>query len=182
MNSFYTIDELKQLGLKSVGQNVKISKKCSIYGAKNISVGNNVRIDDFSILSGNIEIGDFVHISAYVALYGRGGIKIGNFCGISPRSTLFSASDDFSGEYMISPMVPDELTNLDVRPIVLNDYVQLGTSTTVMPGVNFGQGSVTGACSLVLKDTKPWTINIGIPCKFYKERARKIMDMAQKIK
>lgn len=178
-NSFYSPDELKKLGFNSVGANVMISRKCSIYGAENMSIGNNVRIDDFCILSGKINIGNYVHISAYVALYGRGGINIGNFCGISPRSILFSASDDFSGESMVSPMVPDYLTNVNVAPIILNDYVQIGAGTIVLPGVTFGCGSVTGAMSLVLADTKDWTVNIGIPTKYYKDRKKNIIKLSQ---
>ena len=69
-NSFYTREELLSLGIKSVGENVYISRKSSFYGCSEISIGSNVRIDDFCILSGKIEICDFVHISAYVALYG----------------------------------------------------------------------------------------------------------------
>ncbi|HBS76832.1 MAG TPA: galactoside O-acetyltransferase, partial [Alphaproteobacteria bacterium] len=56
-SNFYSDTELQELGLKSYGKNVLISRKCSIYGAHNISVGDNVRIDDFCILSGNITIG-----------------------------------------------------------------------------------------------------------------------------
>jgi dTDP-4-amino-4,6-dideoxy-D-glucose acyltransferase len=55
---FYTEIELKQIGFKSIGENVLISKKCSIYGEQNISIGNRVRIDDYCILVGNITIGD----------------------------------------------------------------------------------------------------------------------------
>lgn len=72
MNSFYTENELNELGLKAVGENVNISKKASLYGCSEISIGNNVRIDDFCILSGNIKIGDYVHVAAYTALYGGG--------------------------------------------------------------------------------------------------------------
>ena len=87
--------------------------KRSIYGASGISVGNNVRIDDFSVLSGNITVGDYVHISAYAALYGKNGIRIGNFCGVSPRSTVFSATDDFSREWIdILKGMPSDLMNL----------------------------------------------------------------------
>lgn len=60
MSNFYNEVELKNLGLKSYGENVLISKKCSIYGAENIEIGNNVRIDDFCILSGEIKIGNCV--------------------------------------------------------------------------------------------------------------------------
>ena len=100
MNSFYSEEELRSIGFKKVGKNVKISKKSSIYSSNEIEIGNNVRIDDFCLLSGNIIIKNNVHISAYTALYGGGKIEIGNFSGCSARCTLISASDDFSGNYM----------------------------------------------------------------------------------
>ena len=98
MNSFYSEKELMELKLKKIGSNVKISRKASIYLPEKIEIGNNVRIDDFCLLSGNVLIKDNVHISAYTALYGGGKIEIGNFSGCSPRCTLISASDDFSGK------------------------------------------------------------------------------------
>ena len=65
-NSFYTEAELERIGFASIGKNVLLSRKVSVYSASTISIGNNVRIDDFCILSGSISIGSFVHISAYV--------------------------------------------------------------------------------------------------------------------
>ena len=57
MNSFYSQEELMKIGFLSVGKNVLISKKASIYNPSVISIGNNVRIDDFCILSGKVTIG-----------------------------------------------------------------------------------------------------------------------------
>ena len=54
MNSFYSPEELKSLELKEYGENVLISRKCSIYGAENIRLGSHVRIDDFCVLSGKV--------------------------------------------------------------------------------------------------------------------------------
>ena len=180
LSSFYTEKELKELGLKHFGENVLISRKCSIYGAENISVGDHVRIDDFCILSGSIKIGNYVHIAAYCALYGKFGIEIGNFCGLSPRCTIFSASDDFSGEYMISPLVPAELTNVQGGLVILENYVQLGANSTVMTNLTCREGSATGTYSLVLKDLEAWTINIGIPCRRYKDRSKNLIKLAAK--
>lgn len=56
-NSFYTREELLSLGIKSVGENVYISRKSSFYGCSEISIGSNVRIDDFCILSGRVHLG-----------------------------------------------------------------------------------------------------------------------------
>lgn len=180
-NNFYDEKELKKLGLKRYGKNVLISKKCSIYGAENISIGNDVRIDDFCILSGEITIGNYVHIAAFCALYGKFGIKIGDFCGLSPRCTLLSVTDDFSGEFMISPMVPIELCNVKGGLINLNNYVQIGTSTTIMPNIRIGEGVAVGAMSFVNKNLDDWNIYFGIPAKKIKERSKKILKLAQRI-
>lgn len=180
-SNFYTDKELKEIGFKSVGKNVKVSRKCSIYGAENMEIGNDVRIDDFCVLSGKVKIGNYVHISAYNALYGRFGIEIGNFCGISPRCTLFSASDDFSGEHMISPMVPEDLTQLTMGKIVLNDYCQVGANSIVMPAVVIEEGAVCGAYSFVNHSLPAWTINVGIPCNTLEERHRNPKELSKKI-
>ena len=91
MTSFYDENELKEIGFKSYGENVKISRKSSIYGAEKISIGNNVRIDDFCILSGQIKLGNYIHIAAYSALYGgEDGIVIKDFANISSRVSIYS--------------------------------------------------------------------------------------------
>ena len=85
-SSFYSEIELKELGLKRCGYNVKISRYARLYSPQSISIGNNVRIDDFCILSGNITLGNNIHISAFVALYGAEGIEFEDYTGISARS------------------------------------------------------------------------------------------------
>lgn len=181
MSSFYSDEELKKLGLKEIGKNVLISKKASIYSPEKIEIGNNVRIDDFCILSGNIKIGNYVHIAAYVALYGKYGIEIGDFCGCSARCTIYSATDDFSGEYMISPMVPEELTNVTGGKVVLENFVQVGVNNVVMPSIILKEGTATGAMTFVNKTLNPWSIYAGIPCKKIKERKRNIKELKGKI-
>jgi galactoside O-acetyltransferase len=181
VSNFYNEAELKELGLKSFGKNVLISRRCSIYGTGNISLGNNVRIDDFCILSGKISTGDYIHIAAGVKLYASAGLKIGNFCGISANSCIYTAVDDFSGEFMISPMVPEELTNPSKGEVVLEDFVQLGANTIITPGLKLKEGAVTGAMSFVNRGLDPWTINFGIPCRFYKTRSMNAKELTKRI-
>jgi len=181
MNSFYSSSELSEIGFKAVGKNVLVSRKCSIYNAEQIILGDNVRIDDFCLLTGNIKIGSYVHISAFSALYGAGGIIIGNYCGLSPRSIIFSATDDFSGESMISPMVPEELTNVKKETVFMEDFSQLGASTVVMPGVSIKEGAVTGINTLVKDNLEEWTINAGTPAHKLKNREKKAKELLERI-
>lgn len=46
-----TREEIEQMGFASVGNNVFISTKASFYGTSKIHIGNNVRIDDFCVIS-----------------------------------------------------------------------------------------------------------------------------------
>ena len=175
MDSFYTEQELQKIGFKSVGKNVKLSRKVSIYSPETISIGDNVRIDDFCILSGHITIGSNVHISAYVALYGAMGIVIEDYSGVSPKSVVYSAMDDFSGEYLIGPIHPEHTTNVIGGVVRICRYVQIGSNTVVFPNLTIGEGAVVGACSLVRNNVEEWSVNYGIPAKKYKARKKTML-------
>lgn len=174
-SSFYSLSELKELGLKSFGDKVLISRKCSIYSPEKISIGDNVRIDDFCILSGNITLGSNIHISAFCALYGANGIVIEDYSGVSPRSIIFSAVDDFHGDYLIGPIHPKEFTNVTGGTVVLKKYTQLGANTIVMPNITLEEGAVTGVMTFVNKNLEAWTINIGIPVKQKSKRSNNLI-------
>lgn len=180
--SFYANEELLQIGFKSIGKNVKISRKASIYSPQKISIGDNVRIDDFCILSGTITIGSNIHISAYVALYGAMGIIIEDYSGISPKSVVFSAMDDFSGDYLIGPIHPGETTNVTGGIVTIKKYVQIGSNTVVFPNLTIGEGVVTGACSLVTRSLDEWGIYYGIPVKRVKERKKTLLRYVDELK
>jgi len=177
MSSFLTDQEVKNKGFKRIGSNCKISRNAQFYGIEKIELGNNVRIDDFCILSGRIILGSFIHISAFSALYGLNGIYIEDFSGLSPRSIIFSASDDFSGDYLINPMVPKEYTNVWGGEVVLRKYVQLGANTIVMPDLEIGEGVVTGAFTFVNKSLDEWYVYTGIPAKATKQRNKSLLNL-----
>lgn len=177
MTSFYSRKELLALGFKSVGERVMISRKASFYGASRMTIGDNVRIDDFCILSGDITLGNNIHISAYVALYGTKGITLEDYTGISPRSTIYSAMDDFSGDYLIGPIHDEKLTNVTGGTVKLERYVQIGCNSVIFPGITIPEGTVIGAMSLVNKPVEPWSIYAGVPVRKVKERNKNLLTL-----
>lgn len=176
-NSFYTSQELSTLGFKSIGQNVFVSRFAQFYGIENIEIGSNVRIDDFCILSGNIKLGNNIHISAYTALYGRFGIEMEDYTGLSPRCTIFSASDDFSGDYLIGPMIDSKYTHVTGGKVLIKKYSQIGSACVVLPGITISEGVAVGAMSLVKDNLEEWKIYKGIPAKAYKSRNKNLLDL-----
>jgi len=177
--SFYTEEELATLGLKSYGSNVKISRFARIYSASTICIGDNVRIDDFCILSGNISLGSHIHISPYVALYGALGIVMEDYTGISAHSVIYSAMDDFGGDYLIGPVHPKEKINVTGGKVTMKKFTQIGSHCVVFPNLTIGEGSVIGACSMLLKDTEPWGVYYGIPAIRKGERKKNMISLVE---
>lgn len=174
-HSFLSLEELKQMPFRKIGKNVLISRTASFYNMKEMVIGNNVRIDDFCLLSGNVRLGSNIHISAYCALYGKFGIEMKDYSGLSPRSSIFSATDDFNGEYLIGPIHDPSLTNVTGGRVTIEKYVQIGTGSIILPDLIIREGAVTGAFSLVNKSLEGWGIYVGIPARKIKNRSKTLL-------
>ena len=179
---FLSEEELKKVGFAELGTNVFISDKVSIYNPEKISIGSNVRIDDFCILSageGGIEIGNYVHISCYACLIGKALIKLHDFVAISIKASILSNTNDFSGEFLPAykeieiPKNAKDLTRVISKPVIFETHTGLGAHSVVMPGVTISIGSVVGAMSVVYEDLNPWGIYAGNPARFLKRRSDK---------
>jgi len=174
-SSFYSEEELLSIGFMSIGQGCMISRKASFYGAGGMIIGNNVRIDDFCILSGTIILGNNIHISAFCALYGAEGIEFEDYTGMSARSTIYSAMDDFSGDYLIGPIHPEGSTRVTSGKVTIKAYSQVGANVLIFPNLTIGEGCVIGAYSMVRKNLDAWGIYYGIPVVRKKERRKNLI-------
>jgi galactoside O-acetyltransferase len=182
--SFYTEKELENIGFKKIGVNVLISKKASIYNSKNISIDDNVRIDDFCVISagdGGIEIGKYVHIACYSSLIGKGKIIMKDYSGISSRVSVYSSSDNYDGEFMTNPCLPTNVTNTIHKDVTIGKHVVIGTNSVVLPGVILEDGCSVGSMSLVNKSLESGFIYAGVPAKKIKERKTNIFDLEKLI-
>ncbi|PAF47063.1 hypothetical protein BKH46_04905 [Helicobacter sp. 12S02634-8] len=178
MDSFYHQDELLGLGFRSLGSNVLLSKKASIYNAQNISIASNVRIDDFVILSGHIHIGNFVHIaSGSVLMAKEEGIFLRDYAGVSIQCKILGSSDDFSGGALVGPCIPMPYRQITSKPIILDRHSLLGCGSIILPGGGLAEGVSVGAASLILRQTKPWGIYFGAPAKRIAARSQDLLEL-----
>ena len=174
--SFFSNDELIALGFASFGKNIRVSRKCSIYGADRMTLGDNVRIDDFCILSGELTIGSHIHIAAYCGLFGGSGIQMDDFSGLSSRVSIYSVSEDYSGGSLTNPTIPEEFRNLEAAHVVIGRHAIIGCGAVLMPGTNVAEGVAVGALSLARGKLEPWKVYSGIPARPIRERSRTLLD------
>lgn len=184
MTSFYGTEELKALGFKFIGNNVLISRKTSFYGISRISIGNNVRIDDFCVLSagkGGIEIGNYVHIAIFASLQGEGKITLQDFVGISSKVSVYSSNDDYSGESMSNPTVPAKYTGVTHADVLICKHALIGSGAVLLPGITINTGAAIGALSLVYENCDEFYIYKGNPAKKLLRRSKRLLELEKEI-
>lgn len=181
---YWSKSELEKIGFGSIGENVHIARNSTIVGAKNIYIGSNVRIDDWCSLlaaKGYLKIGSYVHIGAGCYLGCAGGISMDDFSGLSQGVKIYSCSDDYSGDFLTNPTVPDAYTGAVVKPVKLERHVIVGSGSVILPGVTIEIGSAIGALSLVSRSVIGWGIYSGTPARLIKERSKNLLILEQKL-
>ena len=176
--SFLSLEEINEFGFSCVGKNVLISRKASIYNPENISLGDYVRIDDFCCLSGHIAIGRNSHVTPFCLIAGgEAGVWLGDFCTFSYRVSVFSQSDDYTGNSMANSTLPAKYKVEKKAAVKVADHVIVGAGSVILPGVTLAEGTSVGASSLVTKSTEPWGIYYGVPAKFRRPRSKNILNL-----
>lgn len=180
--SFYSRDELLKIGFRSVGDGVRLSRRASIFSPGAISIGENVRIDDYCVLAGGsgLTLGSFVHIACYCALFAGSEIVLEDFAGLSAHVLVYSESDDYSGESLTNPNIPAQYrTGMTKGKVTIRRHVIIGARSTILPGIEIGEGAAVGAHSLVTKKCEAWWIYFGSPARKLRRRSRKLLEIEQ---
>lgn len=132
------------------------------------------------------EIGDKVFIGAQAYIQGRfdGTAIIGNHVWIGPQAYMDARDlvlEDYVGwgpgakvlgsaHTAIPVDVPIVHTDLEIRPVRIGAWADIGTNATILPGVSIGRGAIVGAGAVVTHDVPPFAIVAGVPAKFLRWR------------
>ncbi len=175
---YLTKRELHKLHFKSLGNDVLISDKASLYKSELMSIGRFSRIDDFCAVSGFVTIGRNVHIAVHSSVTAsKDEAQFHDFSGLAFGCHVFTGSDNYSGQTLTNPTVPAQYTKLFNAPVILGRHVILGAVSVVFPGVHIAEGCSVGAYSLVNRSTEPWGVYAGIPAKRIKDRQRDLLNL-----
>ncbi|HPL62309.1 MAG: acyltransferase [Syntrophales bacterium] len=140
-----------------------------IEGNLRIEIGEKVMLDGSIILSGRVydnpllRIGDRTVLGFKTSVNVACSVVIGSDCLIA-GGCLISDNDGH-------PLNPERrlrrevLTRDEVKPIVIEDNVWIGTHSVILKGVRIGAGSVISANSVVTRNIPPYSIAMGAPAR-----------------
>lgn len=178
--AFLTREQLRGMGFRSLGENVLISDKASIYNHDLIEIGDNVRIDDFCVISGKVTIGRNVHIAVFCNVAGgEKGVILDDFSGLAYACQVFTQSDDYSGRTLTNPTVPDNFKKETKAAVKIGRHCIVGASSIIFPGVTLAEGTSVGAMTMVTKSTESWSVYFGVPARKIKNRRRDLLQLEE---
>jgi acetyltransferase-like isoleucine patch superfamily enzyme len=176
--AYYTDEQLKFLGFRSLGKSVRISDKALIYNADQIDVGDYSRIDDLCVISGRVVIGRYCHITPMcIVAGGVPGVYLSDFVTLAYGVKVFSQSDDYSGMTMTNSLVAKKFKQEIYKSVHLERQCIVGAGSAILPGVTLAEGCSVGAMSLVLKSTEQWGIYTGVPVRRIKDRKKDLLEL-----
>jgi galactoside O-acetyltransferase len=179
-SSYYTEDELVTFNFKAIGRNVKIKKNTGIFFTENISIGDNVRIDDNSIIVASrepVKIGSYIHIGSNCYIAGSEGLVMHDFSGIAPGVMIFTGSDDYSGKKLTNPTVTRKYIGGASGLVELGRHVIIGAGSVILPRVRIGEGASVGALSYISMSLSPWFVYQGNPIRKLWPRSKNLLDL-----
>lgn len=143
---------------------VKIGKDSSIHWRAEfnqpagVSIGHNTIIGNDAFLDGRM-----MHFITYLKEHGS-PLQIGNNVSIAGEVRIYTMQHDIDA-FDFAEMG---------APVVIEDYVVIGTRVTILPGVTIGKGAVIASGAVVTKNVEPFSVVGGVPAQFIRDRNKNL--------
>jgi acetyltransferase-like isoleucine patch superfamily enzyme len=145
------------------GNGITIAPQAGFRHPGTFEIGDGVFIDSQVYIQGRFDgrcvVGKKVWLGPQVYLDAR-GLVIGDHVGMGPGSKVLGS------QHTDRPFdIPIIESDLEIKPVVIEDWPDVGTNAVILPGVTIGRGAIVGAGAMVTRDVPPFAVAAGVPAK-----------------
>jgi galactoside O-acetyltransferase len=153
---------------RGFGDGVRVGRGALFRHPETFEIGSGVFIGEQSMLQGRFDgtcvVGDRVWIGPQCYFDAR-ELVIEEFVAWGPGAKVLGSA------HTATPVdVPVAQTDLEIRPVRICAWADIGVNAIILPGVTVGRGAIVGAGAVVTKDVPPFSIVAGVPAKFLRWR------------
>lgn len=153
---------------RSFGHGVRIGRGVICRHPETFTVGSGVFLGEQAMIQGRFDgtcaIGDHAWIGPQSYFDAR-HLVIEEYVGWGPGAKVLGS---------VHTGVPADLpviqTDLEILPVRIGAWADIGVNAVIMPGVTIGKGAIVGAGAIVTKDVPPFAIVAGVPARFVRWR------------
>lgn len=142
----------------NIGHDSSIHWRAEFNQPAGVKIGHNTIIGNNAFLDGRAK-----HFVTYLREHGY-PLTIGNNVSIAGEVRIYTMEHDV-----------DSVDFAEIgAPVVIEDYVVIGSRVTILPGVTIGKGAVVATGAVVTKNVPAYTVVGGVPAVFIKNRNNKL--------
>jgi acetyltransferase-like isoleucine patch superfamily enzyme len=150
-------------GRRAIASDVKLGRDVKIYDFVNLygcEIGDETKIGTFVEIQKGAKIGRRVKISSHTFICEGVTIEDEAFVGhgVTFTNDLYPRATTASGQ-------PQTDADWKMIPTVVRRAASIGSGSTILCGIEIGEGAIVGAGSVVTKDVPPGMIVAGNPAK-----------------
>jgi acetyltransferase-like isoleucine patch superfamily enzyme len=153
---------MKNIKDVKLGKDVKIYDFVNLYGCE---IGDNTKIGTFVEIQKGVTIGANCKISSHTFICE--GVHIEDNCFIGHNVTFIN--DKYPAATNPNGILQTE-KDWQVVPTYVRKGASIGSSATILCGVEIGEGAIVGAGAVVTKNVPPFTIVAGVPARIIRAR------------
>ena len=172
---------------------IKLKKLNKKYGGGNriqsTNINSNAKLTSTTEIADGVWIGEFATIGRHSYVQ-RGteilSAQIGDFCSIGTNCHIGMyehPTDNIStsSRLYLKMLAAKDYYNDIPTPAIIGSDVWVGSNSTILGGVQIGDGAIIGAGAVVTKDVPPYAIVGGVPAKIirYRFSQEKIAELLQ---
>jgi acetyltransferase-like isoleucine patch superfamily enzyme len=153
---------------RAFGHGVQVSRGVMFRHPETFSIGSGVFLGEQAVVHGRFdgrcEIGDHAWIGPQ-AYFDARDLVIGEHVGWGPGAKVLGSA------HTALPLdVPIIATDLEIRPVVIEPWADIGVNAVILPGVRVGRGAIVGAGAVVTRDVESMTVVAGVPARIIRRR------------
>jgi galactoside O-acetyltransferase len=160
--------------VRRLGSGLTVADGVSFKHPETFEIGDGVFIGSQAYLQGTFNgrmvIGDRVWIGPQ-AYFDCRDLVLEDCVGWGPGAKVLGSVH--TGVPVDQPIIQ---TDLEVRPVRVEAWADIGTNATLLPGVTVGKGAIVGAGAVVTRDVPAFAIVAGVPARFLRWRDEQIPE------
>ncbi len=148
---------------RKFGDGISLGRNVSIIHPETIELGDRVFIGDQAVIQGRFDgrcvIGNGVWIGPHGYFDAR-DLTIGDDVGWGPGAKVLGS--EHTGVPADLPIIQ---TDLEIAPVEIKAWADIGVNAIILPGVTVGYGAIVGAGAVVTKDVPDFAKVAGVPAR-----------------
>lgn len=154
--------------VRQAGHGLCVERGVRFRHPETFEIGDGVFIGEQSMIQGRIngtcEIGHHVWIGPHSFLDAR-HLALGEYVGWGPGAKVLGSTH--TGEPTNVPIIQ---TDLDIQPVRVEAWADIGVNAVLLPGVTIGRSAMVGAGAVVTADVPPFAVVAGVPARLLRYR------------